>query len=256
MSDKAILVVSFGSTYKTTREKTIDLIEKKIKEEFVDYAVYGAYTSKVIIDILKKRDQLEIMTVNEALEKLLNDGIRDVIVLPTLMLNGIEFDKIQKEVNKFKHLFNKLVLKQALLSSTDDCKNVTTSIIENNKVDNDEAVVFMGHGSYHHTNSTYALIDYMLKEQKYDNYYMATVEAYPNITNIIETLKFKKYKKIVLVPFMIVCGDHAINDMASSSNESWKSILEKSGFLVECVMKGLGESDEIRQIFIDRIKND
>lgn len=256
MSNKAILVVSFGSSHKDTREKTIDIIENEIQEIFKDFKIYKAYTSKIILKILKQRDNIQINTVVEALEEMHKDGIEEVIIQPTLILNGIEYEIMREEINEFRDKFKSIKFGTPLLTTTEDSFKVVDAFLsdEPNLLEN-EAIVFMGHGSDHFANSIYASLDYMFKSKGYNNIFVSTVEAYPNLEDILSSLKKCKFKKIILIPFMIVAGEHAKNDMASDEDNSWKTILENEGFEVECVLKGLGENSKIRKIFIEHIKD-
>ncbi len=256
MSKKAMLVVSFGTSYKETREKTINRIEKDIEEQFPDYKIYIAYTSKMILRVLKDRDKLHINNVDEAMKEMLVDGIEEVVIQPTLILNGIEYDIMVEEISAYYDKFKSIKIGTPLLTTTEDSFDVIDAFLNDApSYSKSEAIVFMGHGSEHYTNTIYASLDYMFKAKGHDNIYVGTVEAYPDLSVIIESLKKNNYNKIILIPFMIVAGDHAINDMASDEEDSWKTTLEKEGFEVECILKGLGEIDGIRKIFIEHILN-
>lgn len=256
MMKKAILVVSFGTSYEETRKKTIDVIDNEIKAEFQEYDIYNAYTSKMILKVIKERDSLHVNNVTEAMEEMLENGIEEVIVQPTLILNGIEYDLMVDDVKAFENKFNKIKIGTPLLTTTKDSFDVIKAFEKKSpKIKEKEAIVFMGHGSEHYTNSIYAALDYMFKAEGHKDIYMATVEAYPELDDIIDVLKEKEYKKLILIPFMIVAGDHANNDMASDEEDSWKTVLTKEGFEVECIVEGLGENEFIRKIFIEHIKN-
>lgn len=253
MSKKAILVVSFGSSYKETRKKTIDQIEIDISKSFPEYKIYNAYTSKVIIKILKNRDNICIDTVSEALEKIEKDGIEEVIIQPTLMLNGIEYDLMLKDINPYFKKFRSIFIGKPLLTTTQDSISVIDAILEYLPANDDEkeATILIGHGTKHYSNSIYAGLDYMFKNKGESNIYVITISDYPRVDDILDILKNKKYEKIKLIPFMIVAGDHAINDINSSKENSIRNILENEGFKVSCIMEGLGENKYIRQIFVN-----
>lgn len=260
MNKKAILVVSFGTSHQDTRERTIDEIEKSMEQAFPSYTIYRAFTSKMIIQILKKRDNLFIPTVTEAMEQMYKAGIEEVIIQPTHILNGIENDCMIEEVKQYLPYFRSVRLGAPLLTETEDYEAVIKGLaaevdilnIENKN--KDEAVVFMGHGSDHYSNTSYTALQYMLWDFDYRDIYVATVEAYPYLDTIIKLLKGKKYRKITLMPFMIVAGDHARNDMAGEEEDSWKVILENEGYEVECLLKGLGEYSCIREQLISHAK--
>lgn len=252
---KAILVVSFGTSYKETREKTIDAIENEIKNSFPDYTIYRAFTSNMIIKKLLKTDNLKIFTVKEALEKLIADNVKELIVQPTHVINGIENDLMVETVLKYKDNFESIKIGNPLLTSTLDYENLVKIIIkEFSHLKEKEALVCMGHGSDHYSNSTYPALDYMFKEKGFKNVFVGTVEGYPKLTEVISGLKELNPSKITLMPLMVVAGDHAINDMSSDEEDSWKSILENKGFKVNFSLKGLGEYEDIRKIYIKHIK--
>lgn len=256
MKRKAILVVSFGTSHSDTRQKTIDQIEIDIQKEYPEYVIYRAFTSKMIIKILKNRDGIHTFTVSEAMEQMKRDGVEDVIVQPTHILNGIENDIMIQEVILYKEEFNSILFGVPLLSETKDYWSAIKAFVKRlPAIAENEAIVCMGHGTEHYTNATYAALDYMFKAYGYDNIYVATVEAYPSLEDIMEQLKENKYKKIILIPFMIVSGDHAKNDMAGDEDDSWRVILENEGFEVSCILEGLGENPDIRRIFVEHIKD-
>jgi sirohydrochlorin cobaltochelatase len=254
MKRKAILVVSFGTSHNDTRQKTIDQIEMDIQQEYPDYTIYRAFTSKIIIKILENRDGIEIFSVTEAMEQMRRDGMKEIIVQPTHILNGIENDIMKYEVNIYKEYFSQVLFGAPLLNETEDYWKVIHACVKKfPKLNQNEAIVCMGHGTEHYTNASYAALDYMFKDGGYENIYIATVEAYPSLNHIIKKLKEKNYDKIILVPFMIVAGDHAKNDMAGDEENSWKVILEKEGFKVSYILEGLGENPDIRKIILDHI---
>ena len=254
MIRKAILVVSFGTSHNDTCKKTIEEIEREIQQAFPEYAIFRAFTSKMIINILEKRDGIHTCTVTEAMEEMSRDGMKQVIVQPTHILNGIENDIMLYDVNLYKDRFDSIVFGAPLLNETKDYWKVIDAFVKKMPIFNqNEAIVCMGHGTKHYANASYAALDYMFKSAGYHNIYVATVEAYPSLGDIIGSLRENNYQKIVLVPFMIVAGEHAKNDMAGDEAHSWKTVLEKEGFEVACTLEGLGENSEIRKIFIEHI---
>ena len=160
-----------------------------------------------------------------------------------------------EDLAKLKDKFNSIKIGAPLLTFTDDYKNIINILTkEFSYIKEDEALIIMGHGTNHHANATYAALDYTFKEMGYRNIYIGNVESYPELDNVINLIEHNSYKKLYLTPLMIVAGDHAINDMASDEEDSWKSILENKGFNVECIIKGLGEYKEIRDMFINHIQ--
>ena len=253
---KAILVVSFGTSYHETRKKTIAACEKRIKDQFSQYEVKRAFTSGMIIQKLKKRDNIHIDNPKEALKKLYEEGYQEVIVQPLHIINGSEFHDLVRTVKEFKNNFRNLKWGNALLSKTADYFDVAKILkteVENNS--KEQAVVLMGHGSSHAANSDYAALDYVLKERGMKNYYIGAVEGYPEIKVVIKQLKEKNYKKVKLAPLMLVAGDHAQNDMIGENEDSWKNILESEGFDVEIQLKGLGEYEGIQNKYAEKLRS-
>lgn len=256
LGKKAILVVSFGTSYNDTRQKTIDAIENDIKNAYPDYEIIRAFTSQTIINKLKERDSLVIYNVKEAMEKLIKDGFDTVICQPTHIMNGYEYDDMVSEVSEYKSKFKFLAFGTPLLTSTKDYKAVA-NILSNEipELQINEALVFMGHGTEHYANSAYAALDYHLKDNGNKNIFVGTVEGYPDLDTILKQMKSFNPKKIYLMPLMVVAGDHATNDMAGDEQDSWKITFKKQGYEVEVILKGLGEIQAIRQIYINHVKD-
>ena len=246
---KAILVVSFGTSYHETRKKTIEACENKIKESFKDYDFYRAFTSGMIINKLKKRDNMFIDNPSEALEKLYNAGYQEVVVQSLHIICGDEYNKLKDMVAQYEDKFDKITIGRPLLTYIDDYRETVEAVKKDlDKMDIDEAVVFMGHGTEHESHSSYPAIEYMFRDYGI-NAFVGTVEGYPELEQVIKKLKNRNIKTVDLLPFMLVAGDHAINDMASDEEDSWKTILEKEGFNVKVHVKGLGENPYIQEKF-------
>ena len=246
---KAILVVSFGTSYHETRKKTIEACENKIKESFKDYDFYRAFTSGMIINKLKKRDNMFIDNPSEALEKLYNAGYQEVVVQSLHIICGDEYNKLKDMVAQYEDKFDKISIGRPLLTYIDDYRETVEAVKKDlDKMDIDEAVVFMGHGTEHERHSSYPAIEYMFRDYGI-NAFVGTVEGYPELEQVIKKLKNRNIKTVDLLPFMLVAGDHAINDMASDEEDSWKTILEKEGFNVKVHVKGLGENPYIQEKF-------
>lgn len=246
---KAILVVSFGTSYHETRKKTIEVCENKIKESFKDYDFYRAFTSGMIINKLRKRDNMFIDNPSEALEKLYNAGYKEVVVQSLHIICGDEYNKLKDMVAQYEDKFDKISIGRPLLTYIDDYRETVEAVKKDlDKMDIDEAVVFMGHGTEHESHSSYPAIEYMFRDYGI-NAFVGTVEGYPELEQVIKKLKNRNIKTVDLLPFMLVAGDHAINDMASDEEDSWKTILEKEGFNVKVHVKGLGENPYIQEKF-------
>jgi Cobalt chelatase (CbiK) len=252
---KAILAVSFGTSHNDTRKITIDAIEQDMQAAFPDYALYRAWTSKMIIKKVNARDGVHICNVKEAMEKMLQDGITDVLVQPTHVINGIENDLMKEDALAFQEQFHSISFGDPLLTSEQDNSAVIDAITSEFKtLTKDEVLVLMGHGTTHYANAIYAALDYTFKDKGYSNIFLGTVEAYPTMESLLKMVHAYQPKKVVLAPFMIVAGDHAKNDMASDEPDSWYSQFKAAGYDVEPVLKGLGEYTGIRKLFIEHLK--
>jgi len=258
VNKKAVLVVSFGTSYNESREKTIGSVEKKIAEAFPDYDQKRAFTSQIIIDKINKRDGEKIDNVTEAMEKLVNEGYGTLVVQPTHVMNGEEYDEMKKLTAPFEKNFISIKYGQPLLTSSDDYAKVVEAIAKDipQLAEKSNVVVFMGHGTAHFANAAYSALDYRFKAMGYKNALVGTVESYPDLDKVKTDLAAysPKPKKVILVPLMIVAGDHATNDMAGDEADSWKTQLKKEGYEVECVLKGLGEYPGIQDMFVDHCK--
>ncbi len=252
---KAILAVSFGTSHNDTRKITIDAIEQDMQAAFPDYALYRAWTSKMIIKKVNARDGVHICNVKEAMEKMLQDGITDVLVQPTHVINGIENDLMKEDALAFQEQFHSISFGDPLRTSEQDNLAVIDAITSEFKtLTKDEVLVLMGHGTTHYANAIYAALDYTFKDKGYSNIFLGTVEAYPTMESLLKMVHAYQPKKVVLAPFMIVAGDHAKNDMASDEPDSWYSQFKAAGYDVEPVLKGLGEYTGIRKLFIEHLK--
>lgn len=255
MNKEAILVVSFGTSYINAINKSIEAIENKIKSNFNNYEVRRAFTSQFIINKIKNRDNIIIDNVSDAMDKLIKDGFKKVIVQPTHVISGYEYNKIIELINPYKDKLN-ILYGKPLITSNKDYEEVAEIIIKNTKDYNNKenVIVFMGHGTKHNANIVYENLNRIFIQKGYNNYFVGTVEAIPSLQDILTKTKEFKAKKVVLFPLMIVSGDHVINDMSSDRDGSWKSEFKKMNIYVECVLKGLGEYDKIQDIFVRHIK--
>ncbi|MCK9322578.1 MAG: sirohydrochlorin cobaltochelatase [Candidatus Methanomethylophilaceae archaeon] len=253
---KAILVVSFGTSYNDSRTRTIGAIESMIADKYSDWDVRRAFTSKMIIKKLAERDNERIDYVSDALERLVSDGIKDVIVQPTHIMNGLEYDDVVRIVDEYKGSFDSLSLGKPLLTTEEDFDHVVYAIGSSLVAEahsiagKDTAVILMGHGSEHFSNAVYSQLYLKLRLNGYQDVHVTTVEGFPSFEDTIELMKEKRYENVVLFPFMLVAGDHASNDMAGDDSDSLKCILKRHGYNVHCVIKGLGEYNEFKELFL------
>lgn len=252
-SKKGILVVSFGTSYGDTLKKTIGAIEESIDKAFDGYKVYRAFTSRIIKAKLDNQGT-PVYNAEQAFEAMIKDGVTDeIIVQPTYVINGIEYDMLTEEIEKYRKYFKTVKCGTPLLTKPDDYRELATIIKEEFPTDNGEALVLMGHGSEHHANSAYPAFEYALNEIGYYKAYVGTVEGYPSLKELKAKLKKNNIKKVCLVPLMIVAGDHANNDMIGSKN-SWKSELEEENYNVRYYLRGLGELKGVQNMFIKHIQ--
>ncbi|MBC8586121.1 sirohydrochlorin cobaltochelatase [Youxingia wuxianensis] len=253
---KVLLVVSFGTSYNDNRDLSIGSIENALQTAYPEYEVRRAFTSQIIIDKLKERDGLEIDNVTQAMDRLVADGIKEVIIQPTHVMNGYEYDDVIAEVTPYEDKFDSFKVGDPLLISDDDYKEVVSILTEQTKEYNvpETAIVFMGHGTEHEANATYAKLQQFLIDGGYNNYFIGTVEATPSLEDVLALVKDSGAQKVVLLPLMIVAGDHANNDMAGDEEDSWKSVFEKEGFEVQCVLEGLGQYAGIQNMFVQHVE--
>lgn len=245
----AVVVAHFGTTHEDTREKTIDIINEKVKKEFQKLDFYQVYTSRIINRILAKRG-IKNLNTTEVLEKLLEDGYKHVIVQPTYIINGTEMEALKREVEMFSDKFEDIRVGSPLLTSVEDYFHLLELLEEEIGVlEENEGTVMIGHGTDHPAHSTYSMLDYVARDLE-KPIYIGTVEGYPGLDKVVKELKKDGKEKVTLMPLMFVAGDHAKNDIA----EDWKEALEDNGFEVSLNLKGLGEIERIQNIFIEKAR--
>lgn len=247
----AILMVHFGSTYDETRAKTIDLLNAKVEETFPNALVVDAFTSRIVIKRLKERG-INKSTPQEVLLRLAADGYENVIIQGSFILDGIEYQVLQQEADIMKQFFKEIKVGKPLLYSIEDCEKVVSILAERYRalINQKDELIFVGHGTSTPANATYSQIDYMFGAEGFKNIHVATIEGYPTFEDVLIKLKEKKNKKVTLVPFMFVAGDHAVNDIANE----WRNNLEKMGYEVSVVLEGLGEVPQIQERYVEHIK--
>lgn len=249
---KALIAVSFGTSYPETRKKTIEAVEHKLAEAFPEHDVVRAFTSNKVIKKIKEQEAIDILTVDQQMKKLVTEGYEEVYIQPLHIIPGSEYSKAVHQALHYKKQLKTVKVGKPLLSSQQDYETIV-SWLKGLTADfsSDEALILMGHGSQHSAFTAYACLDHMLLEQPI---FVCAVESYPEIQSVVQRLKNEGYQKLKLYPFMLVAGDHATNDMASDEEDSWKSQLQQAGFEVEAVLKGLGEFSVVQEQFVQHMK--
>ncbi len=252
IGEKELLVVSFGTSYNDNRRLTIGAIEKALQEAYPDWSVRRAFTSQIIIDHVAKRDGEIIDNVHDALERAIKNGVRILVVQPTHLMDGFEYNDLRDELAEYADAFDRIVLGDALLTSDADFAAVAEAVTEATKEhdDGETAVCFMGHGTEAASNAVYEKMQAVLSDMGRAHYYIGTVEAEPSVNDVLRAVTAGGYKRVILRPLMIVAGDHANNDMAGDEDDSWKSVFEAAGFEVICAVEGLGQLEAVRQLIV------
>ena len=252
IGEQELLVVSFGTSFNDSRRLTIGAIEGSLAESFPDWSVRRGFTSQIIIDHVLSRDGVAIDNVTEALNRAADNGVKTLVVQPTHLMDGFEYNDLVDELAGFADAFEAIAVGEPLLSSEEDFAAVAEAIVQATAEydDGETAICFMGHGTEAESNGVYAKMQQVLSEAGYDNYFIGTVEAEPSVEDLLAAVQAGDYKRVVLRPLMIVAGDHANNDMAGDEEDSWKSVFESAGYEVECVLSGLGELEAIRDLFV------
>ncbi len=254
---RGILLVAFG-TSAPEAQKSFDQIDLQTRKAFPETEIRWAFTSKTIRGKLAKQGK-PVNSPGMALAAMMDEGFTHVAVLSLHAIPGIEFHELQRNAGLFGQMaggFEKILVARPLLSSHEDMERVAAAMRKRIPPGRSpaDAVLLMGHGSAKHpSDAIYAAMSYIL-QQSDPNVYVATVDGYPAINDILPKLAEKKVKKVYLVPFMTVAGDHARKDMVGEGPESWKSILEKNGMTTETVLKGIAEYPEIVDIWLDHLR--
>lgn len=252
---KAILLASFGTSYLDSKEKAIDTLSEKAAKQFPGYRTYQAWTSKAIIRMLKMQSGLAIPTIEEAMASIQADGMETLTVQPTYFIDGLENKKMQQLVRLNASPSLTLRFGAPLLAAAEDHKAVLKAVTQKFAwLPKDEALVLMGHGSPNCACPAYAKLDNMLKCMGYGNFYVGSLEGSPSMEHTMQQIAQANPKKIHLAPFMLVAGGHAHKDLAGNHKESWKSLLEAAGYEVECHLRGLGEYEEIQNIYLRHLR--
>ncbi len=274
-----ILVVSFGTSFNDSRTNDIGGIEKAIQKAFPTLSVRRAFTSQIIINHVQARDGIKIDNVDQALERAVNNKVKTLIVQPTHLMHGAEYDELIEILGKYADKFEQVIVSEPLLGEHADdekvvnkdkqivAKSVLDAAIEDagfesidKSIEESTAFVFLGHGTSHKAKVTYSQMVNTFKDLGYPNAFVGTVEGEPEETSIDEVISAVAdagFKNVILRPLMVVAGDHANNDMAGDDEDSWKSIFESKGVFnsVECQIEGLGSIEELQNLYVSHIND-
>ena len=274
IGENELLVVSFGTSFNDSRAEDIGGIEKALQTAYPDWSVRRAFTAQIIINHVQARDDEKIDNMDQALERAVNNGVKNLIIQPTHLMHGAEYDELKEAVDNYKDKFESVTIAEPLLGEVGDdatvinddkkavAEAITAQAVESSSYDSLDAAeadgtafVFMGHGTSHTAKVSYSQMQTQMNELGYKNVFIGTVEGEPEETsceNVIEAVKAAGYKKVVLRPLMVVAGDHANNDMAGDDDDSWKSQFEASGAFdeIDTQIEGLGRIDAIEQLYV------
>lgn len=272
-----ILVTSFGTSYNDSRHITIGAIEDAIREKYwQDYDIRRAFTAQIIINHVQARDGEKIDNMTQALDRAVANGVKNLVVQPTHLMHGAEYDEMCEAIEQYKDKFESVSIAEPLLGEVGSdatvinadkeavAKAITAAAVADSGFESLDAAkdagtafVFMGHGTAHVAKVTYSQMQTQMQNLGYENVFIGTVEGEPEETAceaVIEAVKAAGYTNVMLRPLMVVAGDHANNDMAGSEEDSWKTMFEAAGFTVDCQIHGLGEIADVQALYVAHTK--
>ncbi len=278
IGENELLVVSFGTSFNDSRAQDIKGIEDALQEAYPDWSVRRAFTAQIIINHVQARDDEQIDNMQQALDRAVANGVKNLVVQPTHLMHGAEYDEMTAAIEEYKDKFESVAIAEPMLGEVGDdatvinedkeavAKAITDEAVKTAGYDSMEAAaedgtafVFMGHGTSHTANVTYDQMQTQMENLGFTNAFIGTVEGKPEDTAcdaVIAKVKDAGFKKVVLRPLMVVAGDHANNDMAGDDDDSWKSMFEASGEFdsVDCQIEGLGRIDAVEQLYVEHTK--
>ena len=278
IGENELLVVSFGTSFNDSRAEDVKGIEDALAKAYPDWSVRRAFTAQIIINHVEARDDEVIDNMQQALDRAVENGVKNLVVQPTHLMHGAEYDEMTEAINEYKDKFESVAIAEPMLGEVgddatvinDDKKAVAQAITDEacKKAGFDSmdaaaeagtAFVFMGHGTSHTANVTYDQMQTQMEDLGFKNAFIGTVEGEPEDTacdKVIEKVKEAGYKNVVLRPLMVVAGDHANNDMAGDDEDSWKSQFVASGNFdkVDCQIEGLGRVEAVEQLYVEHTK--
>ena len=274
IGENELLVVSFGTSFNDSRVADIKGIEDALQAANPDWSVRRAFTAQIIINHIQARDDEHIDNMDQALERAVNNGVKNLVIQPTHLMHGAEYDELMDAVDAYKDKFESVKVAEPLLGEVGDdadtvnddkkavAEAITSEAVATANYDSLDAAkkdgvafVFMGHGTSHTAKVSYSQMQAQMKELGYENVFIGTVEGEPEETaceEVIKAVSAAGYKKVILRPLMVVAGDHANNDMAGDDDDSWKSQFEASGEFdsIDTQIAGLGEIKAIQDLYV------
>ena len=278
IGENELLVVSFGTSFNDSRAEDVKGIEDALAEAYPDWSVRRAFTAQIIINHVEARDDEVIDNMQQALDRAVDNGVKNLVVQPTHLMHGAEYDEMVEAIDGYKDKFESVAIAEPMLGEVgddatvinDDKKAVAQAITDEAckeagfddmqaAADAGTAFVFMGHGTSHTANVTYDQMQTQMNDLGFTNAFIGTVEGEPEDTAceaVIEKVKEAGFKNVILRPLMVVAGDHANNDMAGDDEDSWKSQFEASGDFdsVDCQIAGLGRIEAVEDLYVEHTK--
>ena len=276
IGENELLVVSFGTSFNDSRVADIKGIEDALQAAYPDWSVRRAFTAQIIINHIQARDGEKIDNMTQALDRAVANGVKNLVVQPTHLMHGAEYDEMCEAIEAYKDQFESVSIAEPMLGEVGSdatvinadkeavAKAITAAAVSEAGFESLEAAkdagtafVFMGHGTAHVAKVTYSQMQAQMQNLGYENVFIGTVEGEPEETSaeaVIEAVKAAGYTNVVLRPLMVVAGDHANNDMAGSDDDSWKTVFEAAGFTVDCQIHGLGEIADVQALYVAHTK--
>ena len=276
IGENELLVVSFGTSFNDSRVADIKGIEDALQAAYPDWSVRRAFTAQIIINHVQARDGEKIDNMTQALDRAVANGVKNLVVQPTHLMHGAEYDEMCEAIEAYKDQFESVSIAEPMLGEVGSdatvinadkeavAKAITAAAVSEAGFESLEAAkdagtafVFMGHGTAHVAKVTYSQMQTQMQNLGYENVFIGTVEGEPEETSaeaVIEAVKAAGYTNVVLRPLMVVAGDHANNDMAGSDDDSWKTVFEAAGFTVDCQIHGLGEIADVQALYVAHTK--
>mgnify|MGYP001102613068 CR=1 FL=1 len=276
IGENELLVVSFGTSFNSSRVADIKGIEDALQAAYPDWSVRRAFTAQIIINHIQARDGEKIDNMTQALDRAVANGVKNLVVQPTHLMHGAEYDEMCEALEQYKDKFESVAIAEPMLGEVGSdatvinadkeavAKAITAAAVADSGFESVDAAkeagtafVFMGHGTAHVAKVTYSQMQAQMQQLGYENVFIGTVEGEPEETSceaVIEAVKAAGYTNVILRPLMVVAGDHANNDMAGAEEDSWKTMFEAAGFTVDCQIHGLGEIADVQALYVAHTK--